>query len=739
LLICGEKLSPQNIPYFYANNKFTKLVNCYGPTESTSYATSFEIPRNWKANNELPIGKPIANTTAYVLDSNLQLLPIGAIGELCIGGDGLAICYNNKTDLTHNKFTYVDFGEQSKKILMYRTGDLVKMLPDGNLEFIGRNDFQIKIRGHRIELGEIENKLINYPGIKQAVVLARERTTRQGNDKYLVAYYLADKKIEEPKITVYLSTYLPNYMIPEYYIMLENLPLSTNGKLDRKALPAPELAKNNYIVPNTKQEEIICEAFESILGLQNIGINDDFFSLGGNSISAIRLVSVLQKNYDIKIADIFNLRTPKKLAEGSNFGQNYLQRKLDQVRAAYQKKQNYEISADTRRQQDLDCYRQSIQELSTVDISVIKPIQNVLLTGSTGYLGCNILNQLLELTNYNIYLLIRAKSQIDAIERVNKKYQFYFSQHLDEFLHKRVFVLKADLEQKQLGLLPTEYHDLTTKVDSVIHAAALVKHYGEYDTFYSANVTATINLLEFAKLTKLKDFHYISTYGVLKYTPILNGVITHCAEDDLPIPAEITDNVYAQTKLLGEHQVTKYQYLGLNCNIYRIGNLAFMLKSHRVQENIDDNAFYGWLKYLFTVKRSAETINMIEVSPADLTAQAIVKIFDKENLNNQTHHIFNSHFFDMGVVLKKEKFKILPIEQFIDHVAQDVYNEKHGDLVVKFLLHQGWLDWWEEKSVIPVKILQDKTQHILKLLNFEWVKITDKVLYNYINSAGLIK
>jgi len=239
-------------------------------------------------------------------------------------------------------------------------------------------------------------------------------------------------------------------------------------------------------------------------------------------------------------------------------------------------------------------------------------------------------------------------------------------------------------------------------------------------------------------LTKLKDFHYISTTGVLTYLSILNDTISSCTEDDLPIPTEILNNVYAQTKLLGEHQVTKYQYSGLNCNIYRVGNLAFMLKKYRTQENIEDNAFYNWLKCLFTMKRATnEIINKVEISQTDLTAQAIVKIFDKKSLSNQTYHVFNPHLYDMEGVLKNNGLEITSVDTFIDCVAQYAKDYRHYDSIVRFLLYQGWLDSWEKRDMTPIEILQNKTEYVLRKLGFVWPSITEEVIDGYFKAAKL--
>ncbi len=725
LVVIGEKL-----------DKFIKqpylVINGYGPTETTVQVTSFVVDKQY---NNIPIGKPIAHVKCYVVDNNLIPLPPYVVGELVIGGEVLAREYLNLPALTAEKFVPnpLQTSEERLKSLnrrLYKTGDLARMLPDGNIEYIGRNDFQVKIGGYRIELGEVESALTTYTKILQAVVIVYGKSS----NKHLVAYYVADSKIDEQKIKNHLLELLPSYMVPGVFIFMQSLPLTRNGKLDRKALPNPQdINKNIYIAPKDRREKILCEAFRKILNLKRVGVEDDFFSLGGNSIQAIKLVSILQNNFDIKIADIFVLRTPKTIAERRIFGKNFLQHKLEQIKLAFKTTQNDNNSHTVKSLQGNEDYLKSCKKLHYVDVFSQKPIQAVLLTGATGYLGCNILNQLLKLTNYKIYLLIRATSQPEAIERINKKHQFYFDKSLNDVINSRVFVLKADLEQDLLGLSQPEYQSLTTKIDSVIHAAALVKHYGEYDTFYSANVKSTVNLLEFAKLTKQKDFHYISTTGVLMYGYMMNGIRSICTEDDLPVTSEILNNIYTQTKLLGEHQVVRYQDFGLNCNIYRVGNLAFMSENYRTQENVNDNAFHNWLKCLFTIKCSSEKISKVEISQADLTAQAIIKIFDKRFLSNETYHIFNPYLLDMTDIFRNKGVEILPIETFIDIIEKHIKKGSHYDLIVKFLLRQGWLDWNEKQNVVFMSVLQNRTQHILKMLGFEWPQLVDEVVYSYLN------
>ncbi|KFF74864.1 hypothetical protein HX13_12830 [Chryseobacterium sp. P1-3] len=293
-----------------------KLVNSYGPTETT--VTSL-VNANNKVNN---IGKAIANTSIYVLDSYHRPVPVGAIGELYIGGSGVARGYLNRPELTFERFLKNPFQTEEQKEKgengnIYRTGDLVRYLPSGELEYIGRNDFQVKIRGYRIELGEIENRLQEYPEVRQSVVLAKENTPGL---KYLVGYYVSDSSIEPELLTSFLSLTLPEYMIPVAFVHLNALPLTINGKLDRRGLPEPEFtACTDYTAPENELQKQLCEIYAQILGLDaaNIGIHDDFFRLGGNSIMAIKLISKIKQVLDIRVevAAIFSHKTIVSLSE----------------------------------------------------------------------------------------------------------------------------------------------------------------------------------------------------------------------------------------------------------------------------------------------------------------------------------------------------------------------------------------------------------------------------------------
>src|SRR6185437_2945067 len=313
LVSAGEKLGIKG------KISLLNYINEYGPTETTVCTTS--INYQGVVNGDI-IGLPLNNVKLYVLDNSLNPVPIGSIGELYIGGAGLARGYLNQPELTKERFLANPFQTKSQKqsntnTRIYKTGDLVRMLPDGNIEYIGRNDFQVKIRGYRIELGEIELQLAAYDGVKQAVVLALEHYDREGNptsNKYLAGYYVAKTKLDEVAILEYLSQKLPNYMVPAILIHLDKLPLTINSKLDRQALPNPEFTDiaGEYIAPRDELDKLLIEVFANVLGLDadKLSINSDFFRLGGDSIISIQLVSRVRQRlgYNLSVKDIFNYK-----------------------------------------------------------------------------------------------------------------------------------------------------------------------------------------------------------------------------------------------------------------------------------------------------------------------------------------------------------------------------------------------------------------------------------------------
>jgi amino acid adenylation domain-containing protein len=316
LLIGGEAISPSLVKSLITQSiRPTFILNGYGPTESTTFTTTYQC-ENFA--DTVPIGKPINGRKVYVLDPLGTLTPIGTPGELCIGGAGLARGYLNQDKLTQEKFINNSFASQSDiekgYTRLYKTGDLVRWLANGNLEFLGRNDSQIKLRGFRIELGEIESALNEQSSIQQAVVIVRGEMENQ----YLAAFFVADEPVNVEYLRENLAKTLPDYMVPSTFSSMNTMPLTTNGKLDKSALPEAEFVyQDNYTAPSTVQEVALCEIWQEVLSLEQVGIHDNFFRIGGNSISAIKLTAESRKRLkvDIPLRLLFEQKTIAGIAD----------------------------------------------------------------------------------------------------------------------------------------------------------------------------------------------------------------------------------------------------------------------------------------------------------------------------------------------------------------------------------------------------------------------------------------
>jgi amino acid adenylation domain-containing protein len=320
LLIGGEALSVSHVRKGLAELPDTTIINGYGPTESTTFACCYRIPRRLDEHaTSVPIGTPISNTHVYILDPQLQPVPSGARGELCIGGDGLARGYLNRPELTDAAFIRDPFSADPAGRL-YRTGDHARYLPDGNIEFLGRIDRQVKLRGHRVELGEIEHALAQHPSIRQAVVLAREATP---GDKELVAYAVvaSGAHLSAPELRARLEQKLPEYMVPARFIFLDRMPLTPNGKLDLGALPAPDGSRPDvaeaYAGPRNELEHALAAMWAEVLKVDRVGINDNFFHLGGHSLRAARVLARVRETFQVAISvrELFDAPTVAGLAD----------------------------------------------------------------------------------------------------------------------------------------------------------------------------------------------------------------------------------------------------------------------------------------------------------------------------------------------------------------------------------------------------------------------------------------
>jgi amino acid adenylation domain-containing protein len=334
VLFGGERVSVAHCQRLLEYLGQNRIVHVYGPTETTVYASYYFIDAIEENQRTVPIGRPLANTSLYILDRNLQAVPIGVSGEIYIGDDGLARGYLNQPELTADRFVNLAAKSREdtrsskdeiltpKSYILYRTGDLARWLPEGDVEFLGRIDHQVKMRGFRVEPGEIESLLLQHETVKEAVVILRDDP---GKGKYLCAYIVASPAVADDAVDVtgireFLARELPPYMVPSYFAQVPQMPLTANGKVDIRALPEPEIEEGErYLPPTTPLQEKLVKIWSEVLAIPRevIGIEDDFFQLGGHSLKATLLISLIKREFQVKIplTEVFRLPTVKGLAE----------------------------------------------------------------------------------------------------------------------------------------------------------------------------------------------------------------------------------------------------------------------------------------------------------------------------------------------------------------------------------------------------------------------------------------
>ncbi len=392
VIVGGEALKLSLVNHWFEHFNGVELVNTYGPTEATVTASGYHLTESYQQTGEVPIGQSNTNTSLYVLDKSLKPVPQGVIGELFIGGDSIARGYLNRDDLTAERFVNSPFITEQR---LYRTGDLVRLNDHAQLEFNGRIDDQVKIRGYRIELAEIETVMQQQANIKQCLVLAWQR---ESGEKALAAYYTAEKPQSTQELRQLISEQLASYMVPAVFIEMENFPLTGNGKIDKKALPAPQKShvdkqsadsdESSYVAPSNDIEQIIVDCWCDVLDLEKISVHDNFFALGGHSLLVIQVLSALRKhNVIIEAAQLFKTPTPKALARviTEQLSDNSVS-KVDAITGGLIPENCQKITSDmlpllTLNQQQLDVITEKVEHgsASIAEIYPLAPLQEGIL------------------------------------------------------------------------------------------------------------------------------------------------------------------------------------------------------------------------------------------------------------------------------------------------------------------------------------------------------------------------
>ena len=625
----GENFTPQLYNKLRSHTK-AQIFNGYGPTEITACCTNKLLN-----SDNITIGKPIQNVQAYICDSNMNLLPIGIIGEICIGGIGVSSGYINNKDATNKNFIKNPFGNG----MLYKTGDYGKFNSEGEIEYIGRMDDQIKIHGLRIELKEIEDAILKYSDIEKAIVIKQSLNNRD----FLTAYFTSNQKVDLSDIRNHLSNLLPLYMIPAYFIQVDSFNYNSSGKLDQKSLPTPSENRtysDTYISPKTNLEKKLVNIWENILDIKPIGINDNFFELGGDSLLAMSLnLELLKISPDIKYSDIFQYPTIIKLEEKINLHNDEL---------IFSKIQNIPES--------IVPILNSAQKKSKIQKTHPK---NVLLMGATGFLGIHILEQLLLNEKGKIYCIIRDGNNSSPKEKLLDKLNYYFGNKYDKLVDERIIVIKGDTCKYNFGITIKELDKLSGEIDIVINSAAIVAHYGIYEDFYKSNVLSIKYLIEFCKNYNKKLYHISTTsisgdrldFSLLRSNPKNKDITLN--ETKLYV-GQIVDNFYIRSKFEAETLLLTAISKGLDAYILRMGNLMPRLSDGKFQKNALSNAFIN--KLLTFIKIKTVPVNLIftklEFTPVDSASQAIYNILTNSTDNNRIFHLYNHHTVKAHYLLK---------------------------------------------------------------------------------------
>lgn len=710
------------------------LHNHYGPSE-THVATAHTLDPAGVIPELPPIGKPITNTRIYILNDALHLQPKGAAGELYIAGECVGRGYYNQPELTAERYLADPFEAGGR---MYKTGDLARWNEAGELEFLGRLDHQVKIRGFRIELGEIETALLEHFSVKETIVLAKEDAA---GGKYLCAYVASTAHANQRELREHLANRLPDYMIPSYFVQLDAMPLTPNGKIDRRALPEPQpgemLAGAEYAAPHSETEQSIATVWQSVLGVGRVGRDDNFFELGGHSLKAAVMVARLQEQFELSINDVFEHQTLAELAAVVKPASNRMIEKLAELKEASQHQ-----GEDTLVQARETYRRQSKADAASVDLTQQRGYERVLLTGATGYVGVHVLRDMLTQTNWKVYAIVRGDDDAQAFRRVRSKLDFYFGSGSLEEAMPRLHVLSGDLSEERLGLSEAAYARLQQETDAIVHAAATVKHYGSYEDFKRHNVEATERLLQMAECDRKKDFHHISTLGVA--TGVISGQEeAFFGEYDLNLGQEY-ENYYAKTKFEAEERVIQARDRGLRTSIYRLGNVVFHSETGRFQENIGENAFYTMMQSFINLGMVPELAPDTDFSYVDGISQSILLLMQPENLQNQTFHLLNPNLESMHRILTSEQvdYEVRPLEfaKFVDELIEKFQSGESRSEIDKIMLHYGWLESAQIQT--RFEIASDRTVAYLERLGFKW-KAMDEALISkmirYAKETGFLK
>ena len=618
LSVGGEKILPLTPPTAY------QLHNGYGPTECTIFTTTYPLT---EFEQNAPIGKPLDNLQLYIVDKDMNRLPLGAAGEMLVSGPQVSRGYLNLPEKTAD--TYIQWNGKR----CYRTGDVVRYLADGNIQFVGRRDGQVKIRGFRIELKEVESVIREFPGISDATVQAFDYPN---GGKFIAAYLVSDQQIDIQALNAFIRDRKPPYMVPAATMQIPSIPLNQNQKVNRRALPAPQIQveEHDFVAPVGDVEKLFCDIFAGILSMDKVGATDNFFEMGGTSLMVTKVIIEADKaGHHVAYGDVFNHPTPRLLTQfvGGTAP---------------------ETEADTEVESFDYSGIDAILQRNTIETFLKgerQQLGNVLLTGATGYLGIHVLRELIDSDATTITCVVRGKDQASAEHRLKNLMFYYFERSFKELFGSRLFVVNGDVTEDMSGILP----DGHPAIQTVFNCAANVKHFSKGTDIEDVNIGGAQRCVDFCLNTGARLVH-ISTTSV--------GEIWIVRNDGEQIPmlderklwfGQFLDNRYIHSKFLAERLVLDaVAHHGLSGKVIRVGNLAPRSYDGEFQANFNSNSYMGRLKVFHTLGCCPYDgyDEYTEMSPINETAKAVVLLASTPKECN-LFQAFNNHTELLGDVL----------------------------------------------------------------------------------------
>ena len=690
-IVLGGEMIPPSLLKLLKKHIGARIINGYGPTEATVYATFKDLTNV----SYVTIGRPVANTRIYILDQNKRPVPIGVFGEAYISGAGVASGYIKRDVLTRKRFLPDPYWPGH---MMYQTGDLCAFMEDGDIEMCGRVDHQVKIRGLRIELGEIEAAMRQVKGVEEAVV----KDWDEGVNKYLCAYYAMSREVSPETLRTYLGKKLPTYMVPSYFIGMEELPMTPNGKVNRKALPKPEKEKLQNRPRSrggklTAREKKMARVWSRILKIEGIGPDDNFFALGGDSLGVIKVqAAILQYGWSIRTKDFYQEQTLRKICARLN---------AEQTKTAYETVQSLEEKRDV-----------CIPEFPHLSRA---KLENVLLTGATGYLGAHILAQLADMPGTHVYCLVRGKDDQVCRQYLREVLSFYFGVQEAADILSRVSVVKGNIAEERFGMNQATYESVK-HVDTIIHSAAITDHVGQAEAFYRTNVLGTKHAVDLAAVLGAALLH-VSTASVSGTYYIQDIKRTgEFTEDCYFVGQNYADNEYVKSKFLAEDIVLSAISDGLNARIFRVGMLTGTMDG-RFQMRPERNAFANRIKAICTI--GCVPMGMLgarlEMTPVDTCAQAILMLAEHSDSKMPIYHVFNTHMMALGelVSLLEQNGHIIDVISDQEFMHKMVRLSKGGQYAELTGLMEDLNTYLQPERIV---VTAERTKQLLAQMEFEW-------------------